>query len=57
MISVWAAAVALVVWRAYRHRPWRRDAESGTDVITLLGVWSIPPALALFGYYTVAGTS
>ncbi len=55
VISVWAAAVALVVWRAYRHRPWRRDAESGTDVITLLGVWSIPPALALFGYYTVAG--
>jgi hypothetical protein len=50
----WVSTVAAVAWRIVRKRLWRRDRDLGGEVATVLGVWALPPSLALFVFYAKA---
>jgi hypothetical protein len=56
VLCLWCATFAIVVWRVVRGRLWRRDRPLEGEVFTLVGLWALPPSIALFAFYTVSWT-
>jgi hypothetical protein len=50
----WVSIVAAVARRVVRRRLWRRDRDLRGEVATVLGLWALPPSLALFVFYAKA---
>jgi hypothetical protein len=49
------AALAIVCWRFFRYRFWRRDIDLAGERAAIVGAWALPPAIALFVFYARAG--
>ncbi len=44
-------ATGLVAWRVVRGRLWRSDRALRDDLPAVVGLWALPPAIALFVFY------
>ncbi len=55
IFAAWVAALAVVVWRVVSRRLWRRDQNLGDQVATVVGLWALPPSIALFVFYARVG--
>jgi hypothetical protein len=55
VFAVWVAAVAIVCWRIVAQHLWRRDRLLGGEIITVIGVWALPPSIVLFAFYARIG--
>jgi hypothetical protein len=55
IFGAWVAAFALVAWRVVSRRLWRRDRDLGDQVSTVVGLWALPPSIALFVFYARVG--
>ncbi len=54
VFAAWVVTMAVVVVRIVRGRLWRRDRDLRDHVATVVGVWALPPSLALFLFYAKA---
>jgi hypothetical protein len=48
-------AVAIVAWRFFSRRLWRRDIDLDAERATVVGLWALPPIIGLFVFYAKAG--
>jgi hypothetical protein len=55
ILSIWVVALVIVCWRFVAHRLWRADRPLRGEVLTVVGVWALPPSLALFAFYARVG--
>ena len=55
IFAAWVAAFAVVAWRIVSRRLWRRGRELGDEVTTVVGLWALPPSIALFVFYARVG--
>jgi hypothetical protein len=55
VFAIWMTALALVCVRVVRRRLWRRDRELGGDIVTVVGLWALPPSIALSMFYVPIG--
>jgi hypothetical protein len=51
VLAVWIAALGIVCYRVVVGRLWRRDRTLGDETVTAVGLWALPPAIALFVFY------
>src|ERR1019366_3013354 len=55
VLGAWLVAFGVVLSRVIRRRLWRRDRDLGREVTTIVGLWALPPSLALFVLYAKVG--
>jgi hypothetical protein len=55
VFAIWMTALALVCVRVVRRRLWLRDRELGSDVVTVVGLWAVPPSITLSLFYVSIG--
>jgi hypothetical protein len=55
VFAIWITAIALVCVRVVRRRLWRRDRKLGGDIVTVVGLWAVPPSIALSLFYVSIG--
>jgi len=48
-------ALAVVCWRVASRRLWRADGDLAGELMTVVGAWGLPPAIALFVFYSRIG--
>ena len=55
VFALWVTALVFVCWRIFRRRLWRRDRDLRGEVATVIGAWSLAPAIVLFVFYARIG--
>ena len=55
VLAVWTLATVFVCWRIFRRKLWRLDRSLSDEVATVVGLWAIPPTIALFVFYARIG--
>jgi hypothetical protein len=52
VFAAWVVTFGIVVGRVVGERLWRRDRDPADQVTTIVGIWALPPSLALFLFYS-----